>query len=144
MKALRYLLVLVAMTGVLSVSAQTPKYGKPYNPGSESSVYGGIQTQMPTATMSSTSSTLVTSGSTLPISAITGTSTTYESNGSHRIGAIRTGTWNPGGEDPDEGDNSEPWEDPIGDAVWPLMLLACAYLITRVVRARKRAREEGK
>ena len=129
MKALRCLLMAVAIMGVLSVSAQTPKYGKPYNPSNESSVYGGIQTQMPTATMSSTSSTLVTSGSTLPISAITGTSTTYESNGSHRIGAIRTGTWNPGDEDPDDPVNSEPWEDPIGDAMLPLALCALAFAI---------------
>ena len=140
MKALRYLLMAVAIMGVLSVSAQTPKYGKPYNPSNESSVYGGIQTQMPTATMSSTSSTLVTSGSTLPISAITGTSTTYESNGSRRIGAIRTGTWNPGGGEepgPDEGDNSEPWEDPIGDAVWPLLALAAVYAVLRVYRRKR-------
>lgn len=32
-----------------------------------------------------------------------------------------------------------PFPDPIGDAMWPLMLLACAYLFMRVVRKRTRA-----
>ncbi|MBR4431959.1 MAG: hypothetical protein IKS76_02025 [Paludibacteraceae bacterium] len=32
-----------------------------------------------------------------------------------------------------------PFPDPIGDALWPLALLACAYLIVRVVRRRVRS-----
>ena len=37
-------------------------------------------------------------------------------------------------EDPDI-----PFPDPIGDALWPLMLLACAYFIMRIARKRSRA-----
>ena len=32
-----------------------------------------------------------------------------------------------------------PFPDPLGDAAWPLALLACAYLILRVARKRTRA-----
>lgn len=38
----------------------------------------------------------------------------------------------------DKENNQDP-EFPIGDAVWPLMLMALAYLGVRVFRARKRA-----
>ena len=37
-------------------------------------------------------------------------------------------------DDPDPDNPGEPF--PIGDAGWPLMLLACAYLIIRVRRAK--------
>ena len=35
-----------------------------------------------------------------------------------------------------DGDDEIPFPDPIGDAAWPLALLALAYLITRVTRKR--------
>ena len=134
---LRYLLSMVMVLSVLSLSAQTPKYGKTYNP-SHQYAAAQVEAQMPVATMSSTSSDLVTSGSSLPQAAVTGTSTTYDTGG--RLGSIRRVEINPGGEPgPDEGENSEPWKDPIGDAMIPLMLLACAYLGMRVLLIRKRA-----
>ena len=37
------------------------------------------------------------------------------------------------------GHEEEWWVTPIGDALWPLALLACAYLIARVVRRRVRS-----
>ena len=124
MKTLRYLLMVVAMVSVLSVKAQST-------------------TQLPQVQMQSTS-VMVSSGSTLPQAATTGavltgeTPGTYSAAGHH--GHIRRGI-----DDDDENDKPSGWEDPykdpIGDAVWPLMLLACAYLIIRVVRARKRAGE---
>ena len=133
MKALRYLLILVAVMGVLSVSAQTPKYGKPYSPSSRT--YYNPQAQMPSIQMQSTGSAIMFTGSALPSAATEGVTTTY---GPAKVGPRRS--WGPGGGDPDEpGDNKEPWEDPIGDAMWPLMVCACAYLIIRV--GRKRARE---
>ena len=137
MKALRYLLVLVAVMGVLSVSAQTPKYGKPYSPSSRT--YYNPQAQMPSIQMQSTGSAIMFTGSALPSAATEGVTTTY---GPAKVGPRKVEV-NPGGEPgPDEGDNKEPWEDPIGDAMWPLMVCALAYLIIRV--GRKRAREDGK
>ena len=132
---LRYLLSMVMVLSVLSVSAQTPKYGRIYNPNSR--VYSAEKAfaQMPVATMSSTSSDLVSSGSSLPQAAVTGTTTTYDVPANTRLGQIRRSV-----DDDDTGDKPEGWEDPykdpIGDALLPLMLLACAYLIVRVTRRR--------
>lgn len=38
---------------------------------------------------------------------------------------------------PNDGDDEIPFPDPLGDAEWPLALLAIAYLITRVTRKRE-------
>ena len=111
---LRYLLIVVAMVGFLSVNAQ------------EANQSWG---QKPEIQMKSTS-VMVGSGSTLPQAAVTGVSTTYdEGNGSNpKKTGPRKGSFNPGGEPgPDEGENSEPWEDPIGDAMIPLVVLAAVY-----------------
>lgn len=40
--------------------------------------------------------------------------------------------------DPDD-DEDDPYNGPIGDVVWPLMLLLCAYAGYKKVRARKEA-----
>ncbi len=124
MKTLRYLLMVVAMVSVLSANAQ------------------GLAKQ-PSSDFRSTS-IMQTSGSMLPQAATTGAVLTGETPGTYSSvyhpGGPRRITINPGDEPgPDEGDNSEPWEDPIGDALWPLMVLACAYLIIRVGRKRARA-----
>ena len=114
MKALRYLLMVVAMVSVLGVFAQGTA-------------------KMPEAKMQSTS-VMVGAGTTLPFAATEGiyvtgsTPGTYTPATSHRPGHIRKGDWNPGGEPgPDEGENSEPWEDPIGDGLWVLLALAAAF-----------------
>lgn len=107
---LRYLLMVVAMVSVLSVKAQGTA-------------------QLPEVQMQSTS-VMMSSGSSLPQAAVTGVVTTDEAPARANIGQPRRGR---------PGDWTDPYKDPIGDAVWPLMLLACAYLIIRVVRARKRA-----
>ncbi|MBQ8938772.1 MAG: hypothetical protein IJ047_00925 [Paludibacteraceae bacterium] len=126
MKALRYLLIVVAMLSVLSVSAQvrTQDWGK-----------------LPQIQMHSTS-VMVGSGSTLPSAAANGAVITGNVPGSYSPAYApsgpRRGNVNPEG-GPDEGDNSEPYEDPIGDAALPLALMACAYHILRVTRKRKSA-----
>ena len=100
--------------------------------------------QLPEVTMRSTS-TMMTSGSTLPSAAMSGPIVTGSTVGSYSPAYApsgpRRGTVNPGGGEPgpDEGDNSEPYEDPLGDALLPLALLACVYLIMRVARKRKSA-----
>ena len=139
MKALRYLLILVAVMGVLSVSAQTPKYGKPYSPSSRT--YYTPQTQMPTFQMQSTGSAIMFTGSTLPSAATEGVTTTY---GPAKVGPRKTVVDGGDGDgwDDEDGDDPDKKEDepfPIGDAMWPLMVCACAYLIIRAGRKRARA-----
>ena len=122
MKALRYLLIVMSMASVLSVSAQNTA-------------------QLPEAQMKSTS-VMVGSGSALPQAAATGIVVTGSTPGTYtpagkggpkKIGGSGSGT---GGNEAQETDN--PWETPIGDAVVPLMLLALAFVIFKV-RARQRA-----
>ena len=117
--ALRYLLIVMSLVSVLSVRAQSTA-------------------QLPEAQMQSTS-VMVSSGSSLPQAATTGAVLAGETPNSsaafHGGGPRKIGGNNSGG----SGDREDPYETPIGDALWPLMVLACAYLIIRVVRARKRA-----
>ena len=135
MKALRYLLIAVTVLSVLSLSAQTRQYATTHS--QEHAVYSGayVNPQMPAATMDYRHSDYMTSGSTLPQAAIEGPTTTYDEGGTGKHGHIRRGL------DPeDEGEGGETPKPgqafPIGDAALPLALLACAYLIIRVVRKR--------
>lgn len=100
----------------------------------------GIATE-PQIEMKSTS-VLVGSGSHLPNAAETGAYTTSGEESGPPKGGPRKGwgTGEGGGTEPGEpGDWDDPYADPIGDAAIPLALLACAYLILRVVRKRVRA-----
>ena len=129
MKTLRYLLSMIALVSVLSLSAQTPNYGKPYKGQETQSVY--TTAQMPAATMGSMDAEYMHSGSSLPMAAQSGVTTTYD-RGS--LARPRKGS--------EEGDTPPvdphgPMEDPIGDVMWPLMFLACAYLIIRATRRRE-------
>lgn len=110
MKALRYLLMVVAMVSVLSVKAQSTA-------------------QLPEVQMQSTS-VMVGSGSALPQAATTGavltgeTPGTYSAAGHH--GHIRRGIDGDDNNDKPSGWD-DPYKDPIGDAVWPLLVLAAAF-----------------
>ena len=121
MKALRYLLIVIAMVSFLSVRAQ------------------GLA-QRPVAQMQSTS-IMKGSGSTLPQAAISGTSTTYTTSTTGTNGPRRAKK----DEDPFGGETiggtENPYEPgtPLGDAAWPLMLLACVYALMRAFPKRKRA-----
>ena len=124
MKALRYLLIVMSLVSVLSVTAQGTA-------------------QLPEVQMQSTS-VMVGSGSTLPQAATTGAYVTGSTVGTYSPAKIHPGNVRRdvggGGTTEDDDDPDNPGEPfPIGDALWPLALLACAYLIIRVVRARKRA-----
>lgn len=133
MKALRYLLSMIAVVSVLAVSAQTPRYGTLYKGQGFAYVYASAQfgPDMPTVTMGSTNSEYMQTGSKLPSAVQTGVVTTYDSEQepSHRnySGPRRVR--------PDD------WVDPypIGDAAVPLMLLAMAYMAVRIMRKRKGA-----
>ena len=120
MKALRYLLMVVAMVSVLSVKAQSTA-------------------QLPEVQMQSTS-VMVGSGSALPQAATTGavltgeTPGTYSAAGHH--GHIRRGI--DGDDDNDKPSGwDDPYKDPIGDALWPLLVLAAAYALLRVYRRKR-------
>ena len=116
---LRYLLIMIGLVSVLSLGAQT-------------------LAQQPEVKMQSTS-IMAPSGSALPQAAVTGAVTTY-STGSAKTSRPRKVGEDDGWEN--EGDPDNPGEpNPLGDAMWPLMLLALAYVSIRFVRTRKRVRE---
>lgn len=118
MKALRYLLIVMGLMSVLSISAQT-------------------LAQQPEAKMTSTS-IMAPSGSALPQAAMTGAVTTYSTNRAAKVGPRRAGE-NDGfedeGDEPSTGNPGEP--NPLGDAMWPLMLLALIYTSVRTFRRRR-------
>ena len=136
-KTLRYLLSMIAVVSVLGVSAQTPRYGTLYKGQGYAHVYASAQfvSDMPTATMGSTNSGYMQTGSTLPSAALTGVVTTYDSP------AYSPSRPRRGSEDGDTPpvDPHGPSEDPIGDAAVPLMLLAMAYMAVRIMRKRRGA-----
>lgn len=136
---LRYLLMMVAVLSVLGLSAQTPKYGRTYNPQHKQAVYTSVQAQMPEATMNSTS-TMMSSGSTLPQAAVTGTSTTFDVGS--RPGKIRKDVGGGGGTEGDEDPDIPVEPAPIGDGLWALMLLAGAFAFVRVFLRRKFVKEK--
>ncbi|MBQ9295662.1 MAG: hypothetical protein IJ204_00520 [Paludibacteraceae bacterium] len=125
MKALRYLLIvaMISMASVLSAANAAAQ---------------NLATR-PEMQMQSTS-VMKGSGSALPQAAVDGPYTTGTTIGTYSPAGSssrprRVGE-NDGWEDEDEPEKpGEP--SPIGDAAWPLALLALAYLITRVTRKRR-------
>ena len=115
MKTVRYLLIVIAMAGFLSVQAQ------------------GLA-QQPQAQMRSTSG-MVYSGSTLPQAAATGTMVTGTTPGTYTPAKISSRPRRTIDDDDDDitppGDNTDPDATPLGDAMWPMMALACAYALAR-------------
>ena len=130
MRTLRYLLMTIAILGVLSVNAQTHQYSATHEQAAFTSVQ--VNPQMPSATMD-WHSDYMTTGSHLPQAAVEGATTTYDEGGTGKGHIRKAGGGQTGG---GPGEREDPYGDPIGDAGWPLMLLACAYLIMRVVRKR--------
>ena len=116
MKTLRYLLIVIAVMAVLSVSAQS-------------------LAQEPQIGFQSTSS-MVTSGSTLPQAAQSGVYTTYDVPGHSNKPGIRRSVVDD--DIPKPSDNTDPDATPIGDGMLPLALLALVYGVLRVYRRRKR------
>lgn len=137
MKTMRYILSLIAVLSVLSLSAAT--FGTPYQAPKRRPVYiTQTGTPMPTATMSSMDAAMMSSGSTLPMAAVSGTTTAndYAPAGPNRAKKDVGG----GGTTEDEGDPDNPGEPyPLGDAALPLFLLACVYICARAFLRKKRA-----
>lgn len=127
MKALRYLLI-VTMVSVASLVFATAQ----------------SLAQKPEAEMRSTSG-MVYSGSNLPQAAADGAVLTGTTIGTYSPASTTSGPRKAksglggGGGSGEPGDRPEPYEDPLGDAMIPLMLLAGAYLIMRAMRKRMHA-----
>ena len=153
MKQLRYILIVIGVLSVVAVSAAT--FGTSYTPTHVS--YQPMQTQgvhAPAVQMRSTSAMRY-SGSTLPMAAATGVSTTYREP-AHVSGGPRRAKMddpdpsnpfiNPGTGEPstigDVGNPNEPGT-PIGDAVLPLALMALAFGAGVAVRNRRKRCLEG-
>lgn len=134
MKALRYILSLIAILSVVSVAAAT--FGKPYQPQGHGVQYASSYTQMPTLAMSSTGSAMMQSGSALPMAAVSGT-TTADDNAPARVSAgPRKSPFDGAGTAGDIGNPNEPGT-PLGDAMLPMMLLIGAYCGYVTLRRRK-------
>ena len=127
MKTLRYMLIVAALLSVMSASAHM--FDKQWG-------------QKPVIEMRSTSA-MAYSGSTLPQAAATGVKMAsvadVESSTSTRPyhpGRIRRAA------DEEEGDTPPvnphgPNEDPLGDVLWPLMVMALAYVVYLKCRKKK-------
>ena len=121
MKAMKQILIVIGLVSVLTLSAQT-------------------FAEQPCAQMRSTSAMQGVS-STLPQAAISGTYTTYDSNNPYSSTAPLHGPKKAAAKEDDEedmppADPNGPMEDPLGDALLPLLLLAAGYV---VFLARKRS-----
>ena len=128
MKTLRYLLIVMGLMSVLSISAQA-------------------LAQQPQAQMQSTS-IIAGSGSQLPSAAVQGTYVTGTTIGTYSpANASGPNRARRGIDDDDENDKpggwDDPYKDPVGDAGWPLALLALAYVCVRAFLKRKRACGNG-
>lgn len=135
MKTLRYLLIVIGVLSVVSVAAAT--FGTTYQPQRRGIQYSQHYAEMPTLTMSSTGSVMMKSGSALPMAAVSGTTTAedYAPSGPRRAKRdVGDGEATEGDEDPDN--PGEP--APIGDVLWPLMLMALAFCGVVYLRRKKR------
>ena len=113
MKAMKFILIVLGLASVLSLSAQ-------------------VFAEQPSMQMHSTS-TMMGSGSELPQAAVTGTYTTYSSSSGSSSGYVPTGPQrgaDTGDTNPD--DPHGPNEYPLGDTPWLLMLLLALGYALRV------------
>ena len=143
MKAMRYIWM-VAMLIVLCGGVQAVTFGKSYKP--QYHRYASIQAQahatMPVLGMESVNSTMMYSGSSLPLAAATGV-TTADSPSNGGGGPRRAKMDDPdpfGGET--IGGTTNPTEPgtPLGDAVLPMMLMAILFAAFVYYRRKKKVK----
>ena len=134
MKTLRYLLIVIGVLSVVSVAAAT--FGTTYQPQRRGIQYSQHYAEMPTLTMSSTGSVMMKSGSALPMAAVSGITTAddYAPSGPRRAKRDVGEGGTEGDEDPDN--PGEP--APIGDVLWPMMVMALAFCGVVYLRRKKR------
>ena len=128
---LRYLLSLIAILSVVSVSAATfgTTYQPQYNRQTRGIRYENTCTQMPTLSMSTMNASMMKSGSALPMAAVSGTTMANDNapGGPRRM--KKEGDF----EDEEEPDVPiNPF--PLGDAAVPMMLMALAWVMVRMIR----------
>ena len=141
MKTLKYIMSVIAILSVVSVSAAT--FGTPYRPQQRKASYSAVQVGMPQATMSSTS-TMMYSGSSLPMAAATGITTSANYNPAQAPGTRPRRVGENDGFDEEDDDPDVPVNPfPVGDAVLPMMLLIAAYAAFLALRRRKQIKNEG-
>ena len=137
---MRYILM-VLMLALIGVQANAVEYPV-YKP-SGRQVAGPAFTPAtaPNSTFQSTSTMSAGSGSSTFCSTLNADGTINEEAygvGRRNLGPRKTEINNP--DDPDDEDDKEdPGNTPLGDAVLPLLLLACAYMCLRPFLKRKRA-----
>lgn len=127
MKAMRYIVSLVAILSVMGVSAAT--YGTSHQPRYHRVIFHQVEAQadMPIATMNPMNSAVMQSGTMLPFAAVTGVTTANDNNPSHAPGRPRRVGENDGFDEEDDDPDVPVNPYPIGDAVLPLMLMAVAF-----------------
>ena len=118
MKALRYLLIVMGLMSVLSISAQALAQ-EPQAQMQSTSLMAGSGSQLTSAAVQGTYVTGATIGTYSPANA----------SGPHRA-KKEDNDW----EDDEWGDTGDPWPTPLGDAAWLLALLALAYALLRVYK----------
>ena len=141
---LRYLLSLIAILSVVSVSAATfgTTYQPQYNRQTRGIRYESTTTQMPTLSMSTMNASMMKSGSALPMAAVSGTTMANDNapGGPKRAKKDVGG----GGSTDDDEDPDVPGEPmPIGDAVLPLMLMAMLFAGVIAVRKKRAVKVNG-
>ncbi len=138
-KTLRYLLIVMTVLSMAGVQAAT--LGTPYHPQTRGIRYTANPSQMPAVAMNSTAPAMMSSGSSLPMAAVSGVyvtgSTPTSSSPAGHPGRIRRGM----GDDETTEDDPDPVKpgepSPLGDVLWPLMLMAVGYVIYRRKRTKK-------
>ncbi len=142
MKTLRYLLIVIGVLSVVSVSAAT--FGTTYQPQRRGIQYTRHYAEMPTLTMSSTGSAMMKSGSALPMAAVSGTTTADDyaparsSSRPRRIVGDDDDGEDGQGYDNDETKEMEDPDVPLGDAFLPMMMMALAFCGVVYLRRKKR------
>ena len=137
---MRYILM-VLMLALIGVQANAVEYPVYQPSGRQVAGPAFTPATAPNSTFQSTSTMSAGSGSSTFCSTLNADGTVNEEAygvGRRNVGPRKTESSNinnPG--DPD--DNVDPGNDPLGDAVLPLMLLACAYMCLRTFLKRKRA-----
>ena len=136
---MRYILM-VLMLALIGVQANAVEYPVYQPSGRQVAGPAFTPATAPNATFQSTSAMPAGSGSSTFCSTLNADGTVNEEAygvGRRNLGPRKTESNinNPG--DPD--DEVDPGNDPLGDAVLPLMLLACAYMCLRPFLKRKRA-----
>jgi hypothetical protein len=139
MKALRYILSLIAILSVVSVAAAT--FGKPYQPQGHGVQYASSYTQMPTLPMSSTGSAMMKSGSALPMAAVSGTTTADDCAPARSSRPRRVGE-DDGFDNNDDDPDTPANPFPLGDAMLPMLLCAAVFCGAIAIR-RKRSAIKG-